>query len=416
MMTVKELFSNYGKPVGMIAGCLALCLGMYYGADLLAQNKFRQAVTSADSQKAETRMDACYFNTLTAKEQMLYDAVVKAAKTYETQTAILSFVPSEAEYRNAMRAVLLDNPNLFYIISEQCTLITSKYTAAVELSYCELPEARLVQLSGAVDKIIAKLPKEDTWQTAFALHDALAAKCSYIKDNDSGDVNALQNDRSTAYDALVLGYADGYGYALAYQLLCDACNIPCETVTGTVDGVAHAWNAVTLDDTVGYTDVMWDDVPLDQNDVSDPDSIVPFHGYAFLSYDEMTMDHLPDDPSLWKQEDTQNYYERNGYYANNAEALPALMETLIMHACRTGEDVIEFAVGEMLSISALEEYLHEAVTAANLACENAAMRLRTVNRIYLASDVRCAVTVRLFYEEDSALTLQTADGEIKSEN
>ncbi|MGM9624275.1 MAG: hypothetical protein ACI3XM_01085 [Eubacteriales bacterium] len=394
-----ERLYRYAKPAGLLAGCLLLCLGMYYGAKALADHRFEQAIKEAEHAEAENREDAFHFNTLSAKEQMIYDAIADAAEDFREQSAILSFVPTENEYASAMQAFLLDNPWCFYVSADACTLSVSTYTAAVEMAYCEAPEGRLAQLQGAVDKIMAGIPKTNERETALLLHDALTASCAYPSQED-GEAAA----GCTAYDALVGGMANGYGYALAYQLLCEEAGLVCETVTGTAGGGSHAWNCVTADLQTGYTDVMWDDVP-NGADAEDRDGILPFHGYEFLSYREMALDHTPDSPDIWKDGNTDNYYERNSRYAENAESLPVLLEALLSEAGAAGDPFIEFAVGEAVSDYILEGYLHAAVTAANAsAYDNGLPRLRTVNRVYHASDVRCARTVRLFYEnaEDEA--------------
>lgn len=396
---VREQLDRYSKPAGLLAGCLILCLGMYYGAKALAEHRFEQAIQEAEHAEAENREDAFHFNTLSAKEQMIYDALADAAEDFREQSAILSFVPTENEYASAMQAFLLDNPWCFYVLADACTLSASTYTAAVEMAYCDAPEGRMAQLRGAVDKIIAGIPETGERETALFLHDALTAFCTYPSSED-GETKA----GNTAYDALVAGSANGYGYALAYQLLCEEAGLACETVPGNAGGGRHAWNCVTADLQTGYTDVMWDDVP-NGTDAEDKDGILPFHGYEFLSYKEMAFDHTPDSPDIWKDENTENYYERNGLYAEDAESLPALLEALMSDARAAGAQSIEFAVGEAVSDYILEGYLHTAVTAANASAYDDGMpRLRTVNRVYHASGVRCALTVRLFYEntEDEA--------------
>lgn len=381
-------------PVGALGGCLLLCLGMYAGASVIAENRFERAIKEAETAVAETRAGAFHYNALSAKEQMIYDAITSAAETYEEQTEILSFVPTGEEYTRAMQAVLLDNPVLFAIRAEECTLVTSTYTAAVEMVYCEVPEARAAQLSGAVDKITAGIAKtEDKRVIADALHDALAAVCTYPMEDGACSAST---STSTAYDALVTGVADGYGYALAYQLLCEEMGIECETVPGTAGGASHAWNAVTLDGVVGYTDVMWDDAPA----ADDADTHIPFHGYSYLSYGDMSCDHIADNALLWRQDDTQDYYEYHGLYAANADDTARLLCDLADRARAEQGDTLELCIGEMVSDYVLEEYLASAIAAANATSYDGDVpRLRSVNRIYHASETRCALTVRLFFEE-----------------
>lgn len=49
---------------------------------------------------------------------------------------------------------------------------------------------------------------------------------------------------STAYDALLAGGANSEGLALAMALLCQAMNLSCQVVSGTLEGEPHFWNVV----------------------------------------------------------------------------------------------------------------------------------------------------------------------------
>lgn len=58
----------------------------------------------------------------------------------------------------------------------------------------------------------------------------------------------------SAYGALVTGKTVCTGYARAYKLLCDELSMPCKVVTGTKNGVSHAWNSVSIDSDTFYVD------------------------------------------------------------------------------------------------------------------------------------------------------------------
>ena len=54
----------------------------------------------------------------------------------------------------------------------------------------------------------------------------------------------------TAYDVLVSGFGNSEGCAMAYQLLCTRCGIPCQVVSGRLNSETHYWNLIRLED--GY--------------------------------------------------------------------------------------------------------------------------------------------------------------------
>ncbi len=385
--------SGHVKKTAVRCAAAVLAPVLLYGtAALLSDIWFEGTLGAPGGAESATREGAFCFNRLQPKEQQLYDVIADAIASFDAQSRSVYFVPTEEEYENALRAVLFDHPAYFYADAEACTLKTGAYTGAVRLVYTDAAKSKKAQLDDAVEELLAA--REETAsvrEAADVLQNALLARCA--TGTDAGH---------TAYDALVTGNADGFGYALAYQLLCDAAGIACETVTGTVDGVPHSWNALCIDGVWGYTDVMW-------NDVSDSvqDEGLHFHGYDFISLDEMMLDGRTfDAPEAWASMPTEDYYEANGLFAENKEALPALLLRLLTEARRNGETVIAFSVGAdeenpaPLSDFVLKEYLNAAITEANtVGFDGDVPRLRTVNRIYHASGTRNALTVRLFYEE-----------------
>ncbi len=378
-----------------IAGCLCLGVFLYFAATAFADNRFHAAVRDADAFVTKTRDDAFWYNTLSAKEQWLYDALMSAVTDLSEQTESIPFVANETMFRNAVSAYRLDHPAVFYLDAEHTTLITTAHTSKICPTYCALPEARQTQLNDAVLFLTDGIDTTDARNASQQLADRLIDGCTYPGSEMTDTVVG-----SSAYDALVIGYADGFGYALAYQLLCDSVGIPCETVTGNVNGTPHAWNMLTLDGVVGYTDIMWNDIPMTPE--TDQATEIPhFYGYTFLSFDEMALDHTADFASLCPRGETETYYEYYGLYAEDAAQLPALFDSLLSNARATGKAEIAFCIGEPVSDSVLQEYLHTAIAKTNeTEFDGFVPRLRTVNRVYHASETRYAVTVRLFYEEN----------------
>ncbi len=85
--------------------------------------------------------------------------------------------------------------------------------------------------------------------------DILYALCQYL----ASHCEVTEEAGSTAWDALVEGYASSEGVALAMEAGCLALDIPCQIVVGRVNGEDHVWNIVTLDDASYHVDVAnWD--------------------------------------------------------------------------------------------------------------------------------------------------------------
>ncbi len=102
--------------------------------------------------------------------------------------------------------------------------------------------------------------------TLLGLHDALCASVTYDeqKAHDAVLGGRPRFDQAwTPYGALVEKLAVSEGYALAFKLLCDLSEIPCQVVLGKRDNDDHAWNAVQLDKEWYHVDVTADDLSGD---------------------------------------------------------------------------------------------------------------------------------------------------------
>lgn len=85
--------------------------------------------------------------------------------------------------------------------------------------------------------------------------------------------------------AVCAGYADLFSYAMAVL------GIPCELVTGYVDGGDHAWNRVFIEGEWKYIDVTWDDPLIYYRGVRQD---ILQYDYFLISAEEMERDHQTD--------------------------------------------------------------------------------------------------------------------------
>ncbi|MBR6419176.1 MAG: transglutaminase domain-containing protein [Oscillospiraceae bacterium] len=92
--------------------------------------------------------------------------------------------------------------------------------------------------------------------------------CDYVAAHVDYDRIHMKNEhyhlKSTAYGALVNGYALCQGYAVTVYRLLRECGVPCRVITGEAekpDGTAesHAWNLVCLGGLWYQLDVTWND-------------------------------------------------------------------------------------------------------------------------------------------------------------
>ncbi|MFB0921373.1 MAG: hypothetical protein QMB62_10925 [Oscillospiraceae bacterium] len=92
----------------------------------------------------------------------------------------------------------------------------------------------------------ASSDKEVTY--ALNLYQQLAKSCTY---DPTGELRSNKTELdsglgSTAYGALVEGYADSKGMAAAFSALCYSADIECTVVDGKKNGEDHSWNIIKL--------------------------------------------------------------------------------------------------------------------------------------------------------------------------
>ena len=71
-------------------------------------------------------------------------------------------------------------------------------------------------------------------------------------------LDPLRDDSSSmansAYGALVEGHATSYGFAQAYRLLLESCEIPCQLISGQKNGMAQYWCLIEIEGSDFYVD------------------------------------------------------------------------------------------------------------------------------------------------------------------
>lgn len=145
-------------------------------------------------------------------------------------------------------------------------------------------------------KIGEQLDKDMTdYQKIKAIHDYLCKTFTYSYFHDG------------PYDAFIKGKADCEGYALAFQMIMDYCDIPCQYIA---DGT-HAWNIVQIDNKWYNIDVTWDDTDDEKGVKYDYflKSASDFEGHTYTAVCEQT--NYPADLSY--EFPIKNLTQRNKY-------------------------------------------------------------------------------------------------------
>ena len=119
-----------------------------------------------------------------------------------------------------------------------------------------------------VDAYIAALLEQWDFSSRTPDSEIVRTVCDFVTERTEYDRIHQKNSgyhlKSTAYGALINGYALCQGYAVTVYRLLRECGIGCRVITGTAvlpsgETEAHAWNLVRIDGRYYNLDLTWDD-------------------------------------------------------------------------------------------------------------------------------------------------------------
>ena len=324
-----------------------------------------------------------YYNHLNARQQLLYDAIYRAAQNGDQKTQTLLYRYTQEEYATVMSYLTADCPSLFYLNSAACSLRNGWNSAGVQLSYYAEPSVLADMQSRfetTVSDIIAQIGTYST-ETAYAeaIHDYLILHCTV---SESGGI------ADTAYGAIVEGSATGMGYAQAFKTLTNACGLYCVTVYGAENGRDLAWNLIYTDGHFYHTDVSFDDP-----DWTEP---VLFHGFFGIGDEQVAVSRTVRYPDVLPVANTDStYYAQNGLEADSVSEMREILIEQLLKAAKNDGHFIELRITFSNDIRLFEDVIGEALQQANRLDANAA--LRDSFRIFTSTDANGAATIEIFY-------------------
>ncbi|MCH3943322.1 MAG: transglutaminase domain-containing protein [Atopobiaceae bacterium] len=191
-----------------------------------------------------------------------------------------------------------ETPELFWA-GGNVTYTTSALSTTMHFKnkYADADSVR-AQVDSAADAVVSGLrPGSTDYEKSVELHDWLCDHAVYASSDDGSDQDV--------YGALVSGRCVCAGYATAYCYLLRKAGIDSVVIEGSFSGSSHAWNRVTLDGDVYYTDVTGDD-QADQPAA---------RNWLNLTSAEMLRSHLPSDQASMPESvaTADNWYVRHGY-------------------------------------------------------------------------------------------------------
>lgn len=228
-----------------------------------------------------------------------YDLLYEAASSGAAECRLEGASMEEAQ---AALKKLLEQPELFWLEGGKTTAYTRggvpEYVdITLNHRYTELADKRAA-LETRTDGILSSVPEDASdYEKAKLIHDYLVTHITY------GGGSAQGQD---IYAALVEGQCVCRGYVNAYTYLMNCLDIECFPVTGTSEGVSHAWNCLLLDGAYYYTDVTWDDADTFREDGSE----LIYYTWFNVTLEDISNRHQAENNALLPGADADalNYY------------------------------------------------------------------------------------------------------------
>lgn len=350
--------------------------------------KHRIIDNEIDSTEPNARLYSTYYNSLSYREQLLYDSVVMAADGLYEFSEIVDSEYTMEEFQDILSCIRADRPDLFYISFDELVLYKRTHKTKVKMVYTATEkeiENMIFEYDAAIDKIMLGIdPSMSDFEKEVALMDALADNCNYA----SVSQKALE---STSYGALVMGSANCEGYAYAVKELLGNAHIDSLVVYGKANNVEHVWNMVSIDDEFYHLDMTWNDSDNEE------DSKLRFHGYFNLSDAKIKKDHSYDNTKgiIPKASCEEHYYKKIGCFAEREEELEEIFYTALCKAVESKREYIEVEYVNSCDNMTFKPYYTAALDRVN--SEMGKEVLYDAFSVSRANANTNAVTIRIFY-------------------
>ncbi|MGI6116893.1 MAG: transglutaminase domain-containing protein [Bilifractor sp.] len=192
-----------------------------------------------------------YYDRLSAAQKKIYTRLLSTKET-GSRTVDFSEGVNIQDLKRAVTACSYDNPD-YYWIADGYTIYYSRSTGAARYaSFREKPDSSAEKaIRSAVSAALKTVPSgADEYQTAKKLYTYLINTTDYLESSLYGqDVRSVLQYHSSVCA----------GYARTFKLLCNEAGIECSVVTGTVNGIGHAWNLLRINGVYTWADPTWED-------------------------------------------------------------------------------------------------------------------------------------------------------------
>ena len=351
-------------------------------ANLFSESRVR-------AEESMVREGDLYYNSLSYRDQLLYDSIRTAALDYSGTSEVVRHSYDAEEFGRVVKFLRADMPQLYYVDFDSLILNHGRYRTNVTMQYL-VDKANLAAMTSMLEEAVeegvaAAGDSDDDFERELAVHDWLISRCDY----SDGEKDLLHN---TAYGALVQRSAYCCGYACALKLIYDRLGIDCAIVYGSVENGDHMWDLVRIGDGWYHLDAMWDDANISYgNDM-------PFHGYFDLSDADIRADHAFDYADILPDAGSGgDYYTVRSLRAATAAECADVFYAQLYAAASSEEksEYVELFCEETAANEQLKPYYAEAVRRVNGKFDSQVL-LETF-QTFSASGASNALTIQIFY-------------------
>ncbi len=276
-----------------------------------------------------------YYETLDEQQKKYYRIIAKGVMDLkENITMEITKQKDYNDFRNnveiSLTAFLADHPEVFFVNDRyEVSLIDGLVVKVLKLKldYIANDIAEIERMEEQLEKQINTISEkaryyESEYEKEIFIHDSIAASVAYYEYDNYEDIPTIKH---TAYGALVEGSAVCDGITKAFQLILAKANVDSIFVTGTTDGVAHAWNKVKIDGE--YYNV---DLTSDKTLGNDNNSLI-IHSYFNVTDEEILNTHTIDkNENLPQCTSTKyNYYLYNDYEITFMDSFEYKLESIV---------------------------------------------------------------------------------------
>jgi hypothetical protein len=276
------------------------------------KNNGASAVKSVTSSKSNSIKTSNATKANVSSESSLYQAIKKSIETGTDISVDLSKLSINEDISDYALRVASETGYAGYLSNVQYN--TTGNIVVLHFNYKAGKDGfmyQMTEVNSKVQAVVSSVIKQgmNDFQKEVALHDYVVNNTVY--DSKNLEANTLPDDSFTAYGVFFKKVAVCQGYSEAMYRLLNAAGVSTKIVTGTANGVPHAWNLVSINGAYYQLDSTFDDP------ISSSGNLLSYN-YFNITDSQISRDHSWNRNNYPTATSTAaNYFKVNNLLANN---------------------------------------------------------------------------------------------------